>query len=449
MPLTCPAHSPRSQRPRIRKRALSWILTSWILPVVLLLAFPTSVGAYAVLSHEAIIDAVWSTHIVPLLEKRFPNPTPDELRQAHAFAYGGAIIQDIGYYPFGSKFFSDLTHYVRCGDFVETLLQDAQDINEYAFALGALSHYAADNEGHRIAVNRVVPILYPNLKKKYGDIVTFEDDPLAHVKAEFGFDVLEVARGRYAPEAYRDFIGFEVAQPLLEKAFQEVYGLDLKDVLERESQAIGSYRHDVSKVIPKATRVAWQVKKHDIQQDEPGITQKRFLYNLSRSSYEKNWGVDYRQPSAGEKILAFLFKMIPKIGPLKVLAFKTPTPETEKLFETSFNVILERYRAELMELNSGHVELPNDNMDIGKATPPGEYRLNDDTYAQLLDRLSARNFSGVSPELQADIEQFYANPDGPNAVRRNAKRWARIQTELGQLRATSLPSTLRGALIRY
>jgi len=185
--------------------------------LILLLAFPTSGDAYSVLSHEAIIDAVWATHIRPLLQKRFPNATQDDLRQAHAYAYAGAIIQDMGYYPYGNKFFSNLTHYVRSGDFIQALLRDSQDINEYAFAIGSMSHYAADNDGHRLAVNRVVPLLYPELKKKYGDVLTFEDNPLAHVKTEFGFDVLEVAKERYAPDAYHDFIGFEVAQPLLDK----------------------------------------------------------------------------------------------------------------------------------------------------------------------------------------------------------------------------------------
>jgi hypothetical protein len=177
-----------------------------------------------VLSHEAIIDSAWDTNIKPVLLKCFPHATPDELRQAHGYAYGGAIIQDLGYYPHGSVFFSDLTHYVRSGDFVLALLRDAREskeLNDYAFALGALAHYAADNAGHPIATNRAVPLLYPKLKKKYGDSIAYEDDPLAHVKTEFGFDVLEIARQRYAPDSYHDFIGFQVATPLLQRAFEE------------------------------------------------------------------------------------------------------------------------------------------------------------------------------------------------------------------------------------
>ena len=402
---------------------------------MLFLALPTSGDAYSVLSHEAIIDAVWVTHIQPLLQKRFPNATADELRRAHAYAYGGAIIQDMGYYPYGSKFFSDLTHYVRSGDFIEGLLRNARDINEYAFAVGSMSHYAADNEGHRLAVNSVVPLLYPELKKKYGNVVTFEDHPLAHVKTEFAFDVLEVAKERYAPDAYHDFIGFEVAQPLLDRTFEETYGLELDVVLQNENKAIGSYRHDVSKVIPKATKVAWQIKQSDIQRDLPGMTRNRFLYNLSRSSYEKGWGKDYRRPSIGDKFLAFLIRLIPKIGPLKILAFRTPTPEAEKMFEASFNATLDRYRSLLTDLGTGKVELPNDNFDVGVRTALGEYHLSDDTYAEILHRLAEQNFSRTTPELRAEIERFYAGPASPNASKRNPRRSSRIKSELNRLKS--------------
>jgi hypothetical protein len=410
--------------------------------LILFLAFPRSGDAYSVLTHEAIVDAVWATHIRPLLQKRFPHATHDELHQAHAYAYGGSIIQDLGYYPHGSKFFSDLAHYVRSGDFIEALLRDSQDINEYAFALGAMAHWAADNDGHRLAVNRAVPLLYPELRKKYGDVVTFEDNPVAHVKTEFGFDVLEVAKGRFAPDAYHDFIGFEVAQSLLDRAFKETYGVELSTILNDETRAIGSYRHSVSAVIPKATKVAWQLKKDDIQKDLPGITRDRFLYNLSRASYEKRWGKNYRKPNAGEKVFAFFFLLIPKIGPLKILTFRTPTPETEKMFEGSFNATLDRYRSLLTDLGAaGTVTLPNNNFDVGARTAPGDYRLNDDTYAELLHHLTEHNFSGLTPELRTEIERFYADPNSPNATKRDPRRWSRVQRELAQMRSAAPASS--------
>ena len=293
--------------------------------------------------------------------------------------------------------------------------------------------------------NRAVPILYPELKKKYGDSVTFEEDKLAHVKTEFGFDVLEVARGRYAPDSYHNFIGFGVAVPLLEEAFQETYGLDLKGVLSDEEKVVGSYRHDVSQLIPKATRIAWSLKKDEIMKDQPGMTKKRFLYNLSRASYRKNWGNNYQPPSLGERFLAFLIRIIPKFGPLKVLQLKTPTPETERMFEASFNSTLDRYRQLLSQVGTDRLHLPNENFDTGEITAPGEYRLNDETHAHLLDALAKQDFRGPSPEVLAELLEFFGHPDAPYAIKRKPKDWAKVQAELEQLKKDAVPPAVTTA----
>jgi len=430
-----------------RDRGRRWYarVSAFLLALFLFAGWPIQTAAYAVLAHEAIIDSVWDTNIRPLLLKRFPAATPEQIKEAHGYAYGGVIIQDMGYYPHGSHFFSDLLHYVRSGDFVLALLRDAKSLDDYAFALGALAHYAADNEGHRIGTNRAVPILYPKLKKKYGDSVTYEDDPLAHVKTEFGFDVLEVAQGRYAPDSYHDFIGFGVSVPLLEQAFQETYGLDLKTVLTDEDKVLESYRHDVSQLLPKATRIAWSLKKNEIMKDQPSMTKKKFLYNLSRASYQKNWGKNYQPPTFWERFLAFLASILPKFGPLKVLQLRTPTPETERMFEASFNATLERYRKLLGQVGTSHPDLPNDNFDTGEVTGPGQYRLNDETHAKLLDALATQNFSGASPDLRAEILEFYGHPDAPYATKRNPKAWAKVQAQLEQLKKAAPAVAAGGA----
>jgi hypothetical protein len=416
--------------------------------LAIVLWWPSRCAAYSVLSHEAIIDSAWDTNIKPILLKRFPNATADELRQAHGYAYGGAIIQDLGYYPHGSILFSDLTHYVRSGDFVLALLRDAREskeLNDYAFALGALAHYAADIAGHPMATNRAVPLLYPKLKKKFGNIITYEDDPLAHVKTEFGFDVLEIAQQRYASDSYHDFIGFEVAKPLLEQAFQETYGLPLKAVLSDEDQVLNSYRRAVSKQIPQATRIAWTLKKDEIQKDAPGITKKKFLFNLSRASYEKQWGKNYKRPTFWEKFLAFLYKLLPKIGPLRVLQFRTPTPQTQKLFEASFNATLDRYRGFLSDEAADHLRLINDNFDTGDMTGPGKYRMNDEAHAKLLGMLADEKFASALPEVREELLHFFSDPDAPYATKRDVKAWAKVQAQLEQLKAAPpaevLPST--------
>jgi hypothetical protein len=379
--------------------------------VILLVVSPLPTPGYSVLTHEAIIDVMWDTNLRPLLLKRFPNAASDELLKAHAYAYGGAIIQDMGYYPSGSKFFSDLTHYFRSGDFILALLRDASDLNEYAFALGALAHYAADNEGHSLATNLAVPMLYPRLRKKYGDVVTYEDNPLAHIKTEFAFDVLQVAKGRYASDAYHNFVGFEVALPLLEKAFHETYGIDLKSVSKEEVRAANSYRYSISSLIPKATRVAWNLKQDDINKDLPGVTREKFLYNISRSSYEKEWGRDYQRPTAGDKFIAFWIRILPKIGPLRVLAFRTPTPQVEKLFESSFNAAVDRYRHMLVAVDQAHLNLTNDNFDVGGVTVRGQYKLNDKTCADLLHRLSQEHLTSIDPQLKTQLLAYYATAE--------------------------------------
>jgi Zinc dependent phospholipase C len=401
---------------------------------------PTTVSSYSVLTHEAIIDSVWTPRIVPILLAKFPSATPEELRHAKAFAYGGAIIQDMGYYPHGSKFFSDLTHYFRSGDFVQALLRNASTLNDYAFALGALAHYAADNSGHHLATNLAVPMLYPDLEKKYGKVMTYEDNPVAHIKTEFGFDVLEVAKGRYASDNYHDFIGFDLSLPLLEQAFRETYGIDLKTVFQDEVRTANSYRYTVSALMPRATRIAWVLKRDDIQKDLPGITRNKFLYNLSRSEFQKQWGKNYQKPSTGDTFTAFVIRLMPKIGPLRFLQFRTPTPEAEKLFENSFNKTLDQYQQLLNELANGRLLLPNYNFDVGEITARGQYRLTDQTCAELLDRLSPDHYASLSTPLRGELLLFFSESTPPSSRKQSEKARLRMDEQIQQLKsATSVP----------
>jgi hypothetical protein len=416
-----------------------------VLVLVCFLAFTLNCSAYSELTHEAIVDAAWDVTIRPLLLQRYPTATGPELRTAHAYAYGGSVIQDMGYYPFGSKLFTNLVHYVRTADFVNALLRDSQNINDYAFALGALAHYAADNDGHKLAVNVSEPLLYPKIQRKYGDWVVYDQNPADHLRTEFGFDVLQVARSRYAPDDYQDHIGFEVAKPLLAKAFEETYGLKLDSIFTNLNLAISTYRRGVSEVIPSMTKVAWQIKKDDIQKEIPGMTRKRYLYHLSRASYNQHWSKEYKRPGIGTRILAFLIEIIPKIGPFRALAFRTPTPQTEQFFMASFNATLHDYERDVHnEASTGAPEITNDNLDTGGFTGPGQYPLADKTYAELLDQLAKTHFAEVTPELRSDLLAFYSDPNAPNTVKKNKKDWARISAEVVALRAIAPPQTLRG-----
>ena len=396
-------------------------------------------SAYSVLTHEEIVDLLWADEIRPLLLKRYPGLSEDQITQAHAYAYGGAVIQDLGYYPFGSKEFSNLVHYVRSGDFVRELLIESQDVNEYAFALGALAHYASDISGHP-AVNQSVAIEYPKLRAKFGKSVKYAQNKTAHLKTEFGFDMIQVAKNRYASQQYHDFIGFQVSKPLLERVFPVVYGVELKDVLTHEDLAVGSYRYSISRLIPEMTQVALQTHKKDMMREQPDFAKRKFLYRLSRSEYERNWGKDYVKPGFGTRVLSTLLRYMPKIGPFKAMAFNNPTPQTEDLYFKSINTSVDQYRAFLEAVRTNSLVLPNSDLDSGNLTKAAEYSLTDETYAKLLSQLSAKKFDSTPSELRANILAFYSDLSAPIETKKDPAQWRNVLTSLDQLRlATPSP----------
>lgn len=402
---------------------------------LLLLVLMCSSGllAYSVLTHEEIVDLVWADQIRPLLLQRYPGLSEDQIKEAHAYAYGGAVIQDLGYYPFGSRDFSNLVHYVRSGDFGRELLLESQDVNEYAFALGALSHYASDIAGHP-AVNQAVAIEYPRLRAKFGNSVRYAEDKTAHLKTEFGFDTVQVAKNRYSSQQYHDFIGFKVSKPLLERVFPVVYGMELKDVLTHEDMAVGSYRFAISRLIPQMTQVALQTHKKELIRETPNFARQKFLYRLSRSGYEKEWGKDYVKPGVGTRMLSTLLRYMPKVGPFKGLAFNNPTPQTEDLYIKSINVTVDAYRSFLKQVRADTLVLPNCDLDSGKPTKAAEYSLADNSYAKLLAQLSERKFDRTSPELRNNILQFYSRPSTLIETKKDHRNWRDILTELEQLK---------------
>ncbi|NML65325.1 zinc dependent phospholipase C family protein [Hymenobacter sp. RP-2-7] len=380
------------------------------LGLLLLLAQPAR--AYSVLSHQAIIDSCWATCLRPALERRFPGATPDELRDAKAYAYGGSIIQDMGYYPFGSKLFTNLTHYVRSGDFVRHLLEEARDRNGYAFALGALSHYAADIYGHELGVNKSVPILFPKLGAEYGPVVTYEEDPVAHGRTEFAFDVVQLAAGRYRTNDYHDFIGFKVDKDLLDKAFDKTYGLPLSKVIFNVDLAIGSYRFAVRNLIPLASRAAWRANRHALRQVNRRIRRRDYVYKESKEQFEQEYGTKYERPGFGARILAGIIRILPKVGKLRNLKFVTPTPQAQALFRQSFREIVLTYskfvNAQTPALGQAGT-YPNIDIDTGHPTHLGEYALADRTYGEWVRDLAKDNFKDLKPPLRANILDFFAN----------------------------------------
>jgi len=406
---------------------------SFLLALVLaLFSFPKVSSGYSLLTHEQIVDIVWKDHIEPLLRSRFPEATLEQLRTAHAFAYGGCLIQDIGYYPFGNKFFSDLTHYVRSGDFIISLIRESTDPNEYAFALGALAHYSSDITAHP-TINQCVALSFPCLRAKYGDSITYAQNPKAHIRVEFGFDVVQVAKNRYTSENYRNFIGFEVSKPVLERAVLKTYGLQLDETLGPVDLAIGTFRRAASQIVPRMTRVALITHKAEIVRDVPNFDKKRFLYNLSRSEYEKEWGKEYHRPGLGARVLAICLRLLPKIGPLRSLDFKIPNAETERLYLASVNKTADNYRILLRNVGLGHLDLPNLDCDTGFKASSGEYVLSDKTYVRLLDELSKHGLKEVRPDLRENILAFFHDRPPSKRTRKERKAWSKTLQQLREL----------------
>jgi hypothetical protein len=412
------------------RRAQLRVTTAILLSV---LAGPPNASAYSVLAHEAVIDVMWNDQLAPILKQKFPDTTPDALRKARAYAYGGSLIQDLGYYPFGSRLFSNLVHYVRSGDFVEALVRDAQNVNEWAFALGALAHYTSDTLGHPIAVNRAVPMLYPKLATKYGPEVLYTDSPTRHVMVEFAFDVLEVARGAFRSDAYQELIGFAVATPLLERAFRETYGLELREVFGNTDLAIGTYRHAVSQTIPDMTRVAWREKRDQILASTPAVTERDFVYSMTPRQYDDAFGTTYRKPGLLARLVVMIFRIVPKFGPFKPLAFKPLTPETERMFLESFATTRDRYRASLRALRIGQLNLSDLDLDTGHRSARGVNPLADETYSVLLD---SRKFASVPAALRRHINEHYASGSVPqDAGRKMRKQEQKAARQLTALNA--------------
>lgn len=406
----------------------------------LFVVFGQTCGAYSVLTHEEVVDLLWKDDIQPRLLKRFPGANPEDLRKAHGFAYGGCLVQDMGYYPFGNKYFSDLTHYVRSGDFIVNLINEASDLNEYAFALGALAHYSADNLGHPV-INEAVALEFPKLRRKFGNEVTYADDPKAHIRTEFGFDVTQVAKNRYTSDRYHDFIGFEISKPVLERAFQDTYGIPLSDVISNEDLAIGTFRRAISVVLPEMTRVALLARKKELVAETPNFNARKFRYYLSRANYQREWGKGYRRPGFGTRVLAFFLKFVPKVGPFKAVDFKIPSQKTEDLYIASVNRTLDDYRSLLAQAGKNKLELTNTDFDTGRPTNAGEYILTDKTYAHLLDQLAKDNFDQVTTDLRQNILAFYGDPSAPNATKRKPGDWQKTQEEVERLRAYVPSST--------
>lgn len=391
-------------------------------------------GAYSLLTHEQLIDLTWQSSIVPLLRSRYPGITADQLEEARSYAYGGCVIQDIGYYPFGEPFASDLTHYVRSGDFIVHLFRDAKDANQLAFAVGALSHYIGDNIGHSTAVNRAVPVEFPKLGAKYGPVVAYAQDKHAHVQTEFAFDIDEIAHHRFAPAHYLRHVGLNVPTQQLAAAYYETYGLSEDFSKARTSRInVRGFRFAVRSFIPRIAYAITLLHRSHMPADPVGPESQKLDSEVARIATENDWDKYRKKAGIGTYTLAGFIYIMPKIGPLKLAAIKGPTAATEEEYVRSVNLSTDALSSAIGRLVKPHQTLPNRDLDTGAPVRPGGYRLTDDTYAKLLHRLVEDPHHTIPPGLKADIQNYYADPNAPIRTKKNPTQWAQVQSELQTL----------------
>jgi hypothetical protein len=398
-----------------------------------LLLAATPAVPYSVQSHQELIDLAWKQSIRPILLKHYPTLTEAQLQEAHAYAYGGCAIQDFGYYPFGNAFFSDLTHYVRSGDFVVSLLRNAHTADELAFAIGSLSHYIGDTVGHSTAINLSVPVEFPKLKERYGANVNYAQDPHAHVRTEFAFDVNQLSKRRFAPSAYVKYVGLEVPRDLLRKSFFETYGLNLPDIIGTRETSIRVYRYAVRRFLPNIARAETILHKKNFPPETPSPDLDELNKDLLQASTDNNWEAYRKTPGIRSHLYAGWLYILPKVGPLKMLVIKGPNPQTEDLYIKSMNRSIKSLRFVLTNFDRIERYIPNRDLDTGLVVKPGGYPLADRTYAKLLDMITQHPDKVVPNQLKHDLIAYYADPKAPIITKKDPKKWAQVQEDLKTL----------------
>jgi hypothetical protein len=422
---------------------------------------PRHAAAYSLLTHEQLIDLTWNDSIVPLLKSHYPNLTPAELDQARSYAYGGCVIQDMGYYPFGDGFFSDLTHYVRTGDFVLALFRNASNANELAFAAGAMSHYVGDSIGHSEATNRAVALEFPKLAARYGASVNYAEGRRQHVQVEFAFDIDQIAKHRLAPLDYLRHIGIRVPTHQLALAFYETYGLTNNfDAGERNRFDVGEYQFATRKFIP---RVAYAVTlmNHRHQVAEPATADvKEIQKEESEAATLYDWAAYRKRAGFETHLIACVLWVLPKVGPLAMVAIKGPTETAEADYMHSLFSATAALRDRLalftpvnarqtQPVSATHLAdalgpdalgpvdpknpLPNRDLDTGQVVKPGGYTLTDQTYAELLRRLASDPSQAIPQGIKSDVQAYYSDPSAPITTKRKPAAWAQVQANLKTL----------------
>jgi hypothetical protein len=368
------------------------------------------------------------------------------------------VIQDLGYYPFGDSFFSDLTHYVRSGDFVLALFRNAHNANELAFAVGAESHYIGDSIGHSQATNRAVALQFPKLAARYGTSVNYAEGRHQHVQVEFAFDIDQISKHRVAPLGYLRHIGFRVPTHQLALAFYETYGVtDDFAAGAQHKFNLKEYQAATRKFIPRvAYAVTLMRRGHEVA--EPDTADAKEIERESAEAATLDDWAAYRKRAGFEThLIAGVLWVLPKVGPLAMVAVKGPSQAAEADYMHSLvsaTSVLRDRLAFFTPTEAGQARpasvaastdplgprdtqhpLPNRDLDTGQVVKPGGYLLTDQTYAELLHRLTRDPSHPIPPGIKSDVQAYYSDPDAPITTKRHRREWETVQADLKTLGA--------------
>ncbi|MBV8770781.1 MAG: zinc dependent phospholipase C family protein [Deltaproteobacteria bacterium] len=407
-----------------------------VISIALLLVGSGTTAAFSVLGHQAVVDQAWDTTLLPELRRRFPKASEQDLADARAYARGGSHLPDLGYFPLGNRLFTDLLHYVRTGDFISRALAEANTPQEYAFALGALAHYEVDSIGHPQATNRVVPIVYPKLRRKYGNEISYAEKPSAHLQTEFRFDVLQVARRGEIPGLFEHSVDFKVPHEFLERLFEENYGLKLNDLFDNYDVALLTYRWGFRTLIHETTGITWELYREGIESLEPGITRDRFLHAMSRADFVRHFGHAFDEPGYFFRFFDFLGNLLPNIGPFTRLPYKPLPAEAKQLYVDAFHKASEQYRKEVAVAAVRRVQLPNLNLDTGRPDHAGEYPPADKAYAELLQRQAQYHFVRMPTALRSDMLNHFHGPQRALMFGESSRQREKTLQALSELRSS-------------
>ena len=377
-------------------------LAAFLIASSLLLIVPADGRAFSVTAHQGVVDQAWGLTLVPLIRQRFPNATDRELTEAHAYARGGSISPILVLSARESFVFrpAALRSHRR---FRQPSVNWGQLSGRICVRLGMLGHYEAPAGIRKRPIFRC-PSSIPSSSRNTATPSPMRTHPRAPTNS------IRCAAGRSSQrntDLFEHSIDFKVPRDALERAFAETYGLQLNDLFDNYDIAIYTYRWGFRTIINEGTGIAWALYRKDIESNEPGVTSKEFVREISRGDFERQFGKAFLEPGYLPRFVGFLGTLVPDVGPLKRLPFKPLPDSVQKLYFRAYRHASERYVHEVAAICANKAWLENINLDTGRADKSGEYAPADEAWVDLLELHDKSHFANVRDDLASDFRAHF------------------------------------------